>query len=280
VKTKMAKHNKKRNVGLLHEQLVRHASENLVAGDKKRADQGIELLQHHFRENTELHKEFRLFNALVHTRVPNRNLARQIIAESRSACLNHDANKLRSEKSNLIREINHKIDNSNFYSRKISKYKTFATVQALLNEWRGGQKLGPDEIVKYENVLEAWLVREPEESEFNSESEANPLSLKIMTEKFNKKYRTLLNEEQRQIIENRLSGRNNDELSFQIAAIKEQAMKSLEKFYQTCDNKVLLEKREQLEKKIASLDNTHIEDAASKAMVISSLISEIEDEDE
>ncbi len=92
----MAKHNKKRNVGLLHEKLVRRASEHLVEGDKKRADLNIGILEHCFRENTELHKEFRLFNALVHTKVPNRDLARQIISESRSACLNHDARKLRT----------------------------------------------------------------------------------------------------------------------------------------------------------------------------------------
>ena len=119
----MAKHNKKRNVGLLHEQLVRHISENIVRGNKKRAEQAILILQHHFREDAELYREYRLFNALVHTKVPDRTLARQIITESKTASKNHDANKLRVEKSGLIKEINHKLDEEIFYARKIEKYK-------------------------------------------------------------------------------------------------------------------------------------------------------------
>ena len=38
VGAKMAKHNKKRNVGLIHEQLVRYASEKIVEGKKKIAE--------------------------------------------------------------------------------------------------------------------------------------------------------------------------------------------------------------------------------------------------
>ena len=90
----MAKHNKKRNVGLLHEQLVRYASENLVTGNKENAELAVELLKTHFRDDSALQKEFKLFNALIHTKVPTREIAQQIITESRIACQNHKKNEL------------------------------------------------------------------------------------------------------------------------------------------------------------------------------------------
>jgi hypothetical protein len=275
----MAKHNKKRNVGLLHEQLVRHASENLVEGNKAKAELAISILQHRFRDQTELQREFRLFNALIHTKVPNREIAKQIITESRIACRNHDANKLRAEKSHLIKEINHKLDEEDFYKRKIGKYRLLATVQALLNEWRGAQKLGPDEIVKYENVLEEWLARDNSESELEKTAHANPLTLKIMTEKFNKKYDLLLNGEQKEMIENCLAG-DAKELTRQVGLIKERALTALERFYHHCDNNILLEKRELIEEKISALEPDSTDESISRALVVSALIRELEGDDE
>lgn len=275
----MAKHNKKRNVGLLHEQLVRHASENLVDGNKEKAELAINILQHRFKDHTELRREFRLFNALIHTKVPNREIAKQIITESRIACRNHDANRLRAEKSHLIKEINHDLDEEDFYRRKIGKYRLFATVQALLNEWRGAQRLGPDEVVKYENVLEEWLVRNNTDEELEKTAFADPLTLKIMTEKFNKKYDLLLNSEQKEMMESCLTG-DGKELARQVGLIKERALVALERFYRQCDNKILLEKREQLEERVSALEPTSTDESISRALVVSALIRELEGDDE
>ena len=159
----MAKHNKKRNVGLIHEQLVRYASEKIVDDERNIAENAINILNKHFSEGTELYKEFLLFNALVHTQVQSKNIARRIIDESKTACKNHNDN-------------------------KISEYRIFATVQALLNEWRGAGRLAPNEIVKYETVLEEWLSREGQTTGMDKNPEADPLVLEIMIKKFNKKY--------------------------------------------------------------------------------------------
>ena len=275
----MAKHNKKRNVGLLHEQLIRYTSQNLVSGNKSRANLAIKILDTNFKQGSELYKEFRLFNALVHTSVPTKDLARQIIDESRIACINHDANKLRSEKSNLIKEINHSINSTNFYGRKINQYRIFATVQALLNEWRGAQRLGPDEIVKYESLLEVWLNREAPDKSLEKNPDANPLTLQIMIEKFNKKYKSVLNQEQIGLIEACLDG---DQVLIEkhVINIKRSAKKSIDKFYQTCSNEILKKKRSLVEQKIESLDHNTADETITKAMMISSLIKEMEEKDE
>ena len=275
----MAKHNKKRNVGLIHEQLVRYASEKLVDGDKDRAEVALDILSSNFQKKTELFREFRLFNSLVHTRVPTRELARKIIDESRIACKNHNSAKLRSEKSNLIRDVNYKIDKENVYDQKLSEYRVFSTVQALLNEWRGAQKLSPAEVVAYEAGLENWLIREAGPPTLSKTKDANPLVLQLMIEKFNKKYKNELDENQIKLLESCLNKDDRKTIS-QIKEIKIRAKKALTLFYTRCDNKFLNEKKDLITKKIDMLKPTSEEDSVTKALTLSRLVSEMESEDE
>ena len=274
----MAKHNKKRNVGLIHEQLVRYASEKIVEGKKKIAENAVSVLNKHFIEDTELYREFRLFNSLVHTRTSDKHIARRIIAESREACKVHDKKTLTAEKSKLIQSINHKIDENTFYNQRIENYRVFATVQALLNEWRGSAKLSPSEVVGYETVLEEWITRNDETPEMRKNPHADPLALKIMTEKFNKKYASF-NKDQIQLLEYKLMGDDNKVVS-QIDKIKNNAKSSLSKFYSTCENKTLNEKREIVERNITNLSSSADDETIKKSLIISHLIREMEESNE
>ena len=94
----MAKHNKKRNVGLIHEQLVRYVASSLIAEDKRAAENAIQIVTKHFRPDTELYKEFRLFNAMVNMPVGSKPLAERVLNESKRAAKSHDPQRLRKEK--------------------------------------------------------------------------------------------------------------------------------------------------------------------------------------
>jgi len=273
--TIMAKHNKKRNVGLIHEQLVRFASEKIVEKKNDKAVVAISILDKHFNEGSELYREFRLFNALVHTKVNDRGVAKRIIQESKAACKNYDANKLRSEKSLLIKVINYDLDDKNFFNKKLPEYKVFATVQALLNEWRGADKLAPNEIIKYETVLEEWLVRSGvDNNKLQKNNVADPLALKIMIEKFNLKYSSKLNSNQSKLLEYKLMNDNENALK-QVAKIKRQANVMLCDFYKICDNKVLNEKKILIENKINALEPNIDDETIAKALMLAKLIETI-----
>lgn len=274
----MAKHNKKRNVGLIHEQLVRYASEKIVVKERDIAENAMNILNKCFLEGTELYKEFRLFNSLVHTKVQDRDIARRIIDESRIACKNHDENRLRSEKSMLIKEINHNLDERNFYSRKIPEYKIFATVQALLNEWRGADKLAPDERVLYESVLEDWLVHEGKNKNLEQNKNANPLVLNLMVQKFNKKYASL-NEDQIKLLELKLTGDDAGAKKYS-GLIKEKVEKALSRFYDDCSNRVLNEKRDVIEKRIREFRPGSSDESIKRALMLAALTNELEDDNE
>ena len=77
----MAKHNKKRNVGPLHEQLIRHASRMTVEGNIEKAQSAVDIVTNHFKKESEMLREFRLFSSLIHTRVDSKDLARRIVED-------------------------------------------------------------------------------------------------------------------------------------------------------------------------------------------------------
>ena len=271
----MAKHNKKRNVGLLYEQLMRFASNSILEKNRPRAEKAIDILCQRFKPGTELYKEFRLFNALVDSKVSNSTVARRIIEESKKACLQHDKNQLRKEKSALIKEINHSLGGQDFYNQKSSNYRTHATVQALLNEWRGASTLNPAELVKYEMVLEEWLTRDDVSETSIKKEHANPLTLNIMFNKFKEKYENKMNEEQQSLFESFLHN-DSEAIVEKVSAIKNRAKRVIEGYFVTCENKILIEKRSNLESRIDNLPIDSDQSSVSKAMVLSSLLHEME----
>jgi len=273
----MAKHNKKRNVGLLHEQLIRHASRMTVEGNVEKAQESIDVVTRHFGKNSEMLKEFRLFSSLIHTCVSSEDLALRIVAESRRACVDHDASKLRHEKSLLIKDINHLLNEESFYDQRIPDYKIFATVQALLNEWRGASRLTPAEIVQYETRLVKHLTRKEMSTTLQRSENADPLVLNIMIEKFNKKYGKTLTEDQRKILECRLMNKNSEAVVL-MESVKSKTLDSIDRFYESLDNDYLKKKKEVLVERVSNFQPDETDESVAKALSLANLLAELEAE--
>ena len=194
-------HNKKRNVGIVYEQLVATVSKAMVENDRSSADKALKIIKKYFAPGTELYREFRLFNALVQTHVSTDALASRILQETKDAAHKYDVNKLRSEKSDLINEINRSFNKDTFYSTPVKNYKTLATIHVLMEEWRNDD---PDvsRRVMYESNLHNWLLTPKIDETLESQKtpSVNNLSVKIMRETFNKKYDKLLNEKQKMLL--------------------------------------------------------------------------------
>lgn len=273
----MAKHNKKRNVGLLHEQLIRHASRMTVEGNVEKAQDAVDIVTKHFGKGSEMLREFRLFSSLIHTKVHSRDLAQRIVEESRRACTDHNASQLRKEKSLLIKDINHLLNEESFYDQRIPDYKTFATVQALLNEWRGASRLTPAEVVKYESRLIDHLIREEVENDLQRVENADPLVLNIMIEKFNKKYGKSLSDDQRKILECRLLNKNEEAIVL-MESVKVKTLESIDRFYESLDNEYLGKKRDVLVERVTNFQPDETDESVAKALSLANLLSELEAE--
>ena len=197
------KHNKRRNCLLIYEFLVRTISKSIIDDDKKKSATALKILKRHFKQGTELYKEFRLMNALAKTTVSSEHTAASILSEAKNVVKSFDGQKLDREKSILIRNINHTLNDENFYDQHVNEYKEFATIQTLINEWQSTTK-DLHVVAKFEDQLMRQLVTEKSPAVDSTISEDTTgsarLLMKVMTKKLNEKYSNILNEQQKSLI--------------------------------------------------------------------------------
>ncbi len=243
-------HNKKRNVGIVYELLLRRVSEQLVSENTKEAQVALNIISKRFKRGTELYKEFKIFKALSKSSTNNENVANSIISESRRVAQTTDLKKLDKEKSDLIREINYTFKDPGFYRNYLPDYKALATVQTLLNDWRDTKSYNINRIAEYESKVVDHILSEKIEKSL--ESERNPdvdsLVVKIMSEKINKKYKGVFNRDQKKILNMyAISSSSEDpekslEMERLLESIKNRSVESLERLVETTENKTIFSK--------------------------------------
>jgi hypothetical protein len=235
------KHNKKRNVGLLFAQLSQSVSESMVEGNISRANKILAIVKKHYRSDSELFKEFRLFRAIIATSVPSDSLAMSIISEAKQASKNIDTKLLKQQKSALIKDINYGLSESTFYDRRVSDYKMFATIQTLLSEWRNQH---PDIVIvgKFEQELHAHLLKEKKLQDLQElkESSVNHLVVDIMRNKIEEKFGSRLNDAQISLLREYVFSDSEQSRFFQkLAEVKKLMIASLDGFESQCENAIL-----------------------------------------
>lgn len=258
----MAKvHNKKRNIGILYEQIVQYICKNAMEKNEVEAEEGIKIIKECFKKGTQLNKEYRLFKALADTKGISSPLANSIIFEAKKACNNmFNSDKLEKEKSFLIKRLNYSFGKGKIFEESIENYKLYATIQTLLNEWRDPKNASFDLTTKYEIKLHESLT-EPKKEIIKSQSDmqVDSLTYKLMHEIFDKKYAKVLNENQNNIL--RYYSSNDEENLYEsFSDLKNSTCDLLSDYMKTCDNKILLEKYRKINNQIIDL----VEDDASK----------------
>ncbi len=272
-------HNKKRNVGIIYEMLLKTISKNLVEGNEDKAKIAKSILKKYYKNGTEVYKEHRLFDALIKTNEVSEGVANRILETAKDAAQNHDYQKLHFEKSKMIKEINYKLDRKDFYNQKIKNYRNFATVQNMLNIWRSEKVADLKSLVLYESKVRNILMSEVKNDIL--ENHKNPsidnLTVKIMMEKFNSKYSTLLNEEQRDIIKSYIfSSKDEDYLIEKAEKIKKMTLKNIKNFINENKNPTLETKYSQVSESIKNVNISKVDDEMiGKTLTMSKLCQEI-----
>lgn len=278
----MAKtHNKKRNVGIIYDQIISQMCESYIENDTKSVKKLLNIIKENFKKGSQLQKELQFFNSFIKTRGISESLSLSIIKEAKSACKNHfNKDRLNYEKSRLIKDLNYSFGKGKIFEKKVENYKTYATIQTLLNEWRNENNNFSEEI-KYEFALNEWLTSENDIIEENYEyKDVDNITLSIMNKKFNDKYFNL-SQTQKSLIENYITSIESDEenLNKHFQKIKADTLGSLSLFKESCDNKHLNDKLNVIIDNIKSLDcNLINEENIKKFLVVSKLKDEIESE--
>ena len=268
-------HNKKRNVGIIYEQIVLFICNNLLEENKKDAELATNIIGKHFKKNTQLYKEHKLFKALIDTNNVSDQLASSIVTEAKKACNNmFDSKKLEKEKSLLIKDLNYCFGKGKIFEEKISDYRMFATIQTLLNEWRDID-CDFEKTTEYEIKLHRRLTENKKEDRPNIPIKVDPLTYRIMNKKFNEKYNPILNESQQKLISNFIKD-DVDLISDSYRALKESCIKKLDSYVKTCNNNIIVEKNKNIRSKIINLDSNDLtKENLQKFLIIAKLKEEL-----
>ena len=278
------KHNKKRNIGIIYELMLRHISNAFIENDKAKIKKATNIIERRFAKNTELFKEFRLFSGLSRSKITSTEVAAVILSEAKNHVKNINLKKLEKEKSDLIREINYTIvpSDPDFYYRNIENYSNYANIQKTINEWKKGDRSSFTNVIKLEEkvinfLLEDKSVKSPEEQLKNlQESNSDKLVYKIMTEKINKKYNHLSHRQKEIIKEYAFNINNKEKLMNVLEKEKKQCISLIEAFKKENSNNYLNNQIEEVKNKIIKLDTRNVDDKSiSKFLTVVNLIEEI-----
>ena len=201
----MIKHSKYKNTGVLFELLVRQATSDLMSNQEPQA---VKIVKKYFT-NTELSKEYNLYNTVLNAPKLNESKAEMLISTIVEQAKKLDREKLSKEKYNLIKEIKKHYELDNFFKAKIDTYKVYGAIYTLIEsqiskEFSDTKQLITNKLTLLEHVTKESLTERKVASkvveEFMKEDkEIRVLAYKILVEKFNDKYSDL-SDEQRDLL--------------------------------------------------------------------------------
>ena len=274
-------HNKKRNVGIIYEQLLQRASAALVDNDTKTVEVCTSIIKKYYKPGTEIFKEFRLFQALLNTTVKSEALSLRIIQEAKRGVHMFSQHQIDIEKSALIRDINKNLNDANFFNLPIKEYRLYATLQTLMNDWQKEDETSLSRIVEYEQKVLEWLGSDKDVSPTLNElttKDVSSLSVKIMNEKFEKKWGDKLNDLQRSLIKDYIHGKVDNQM---LETIKNRAVRGLSRLKESADNPVILEKLDEVINRTRHINAQSLDDSGIvKFMHLTQLYQELESKDE
>lgn len=251
------KHNKKRNVGLLNEffaQYMAIAAVDFRFNDYNKAEA---IWKKYFDKKTELGKELSIFENIANSKLKDRNVAFSMLNEARKIVSRQNIQNLEKEKTNLLHEINVRLQDEKFFDRPVENFKINASIQILLNSWRESAEMNAkgtlkessmaalmaanfSELSHIEEKVIDFMVEEkkplpPFDSSVleNTQEDIDRLVVDIFRQKINEKYSATLNEDQKEIIGLYVFSNNSEEskikLQKKLLHLKETVVKNLEK---------------------------------------------------
>lgn len=186
------KHSKYKNTGLLFELLIHQITVDTMKGDDSPS---VGLVKKYF-VNTELGKEYRLYESILKSQNLNETKASMIINEALENSKKLNKKSLKSLKYNLIKEVRENYDFDKFFTSKIKSYKQLASLYILLESVNSPLISDPEyitdnKITLLEHITRGELIVEEKDDvfkELDDDKDLRIITYKILLESFNKKY--------------------------------------------------------------------------------------------
>jgi hypothetical protein len=196
------KHSKYRNTGLIYELLVKQIASDTLSKDNSPA---VSILKKYFSGNSNLVKEFKLYEYILKNSNISQGKAEMIISTITEVSRKLDQKALKKAKYDLISEIRDNYKLNEFFGIQVSNYKAIASLYCLLEAQNNDNLIDPDLLVSFKSSILEHLTtakQDPDnvkdtliEEYSKYDKDLKLLTFKFLLEKFNSKYKDLLPEQ-------------------------------------------------------------------------------------
>lgn len=205
---KRMRHSKFRNTGILFELLTKQVTADIIAGRESSAAK--DLLHKYFRENTELGREWQLYNAVLTEKIKDEQHAERFFSVLLEARKKLDNRKLSLLKYDLIKEIKDSYPIDEMLKTPVRNYRVLASIYKSFEDIVSSDcKFDVKEVYQAKNCIVEHIVDKPKVTHSEDElinyyqtqtEDIRLLTYKLLCEKFNEKYESALDEDQKSVL--------------------------------------------------------------------------------
>ena len=196
-------HSKYKNTGILFEILAKRVTADTMEG---KDSPSIGLIKKYF-VNTELGKEYKLYETVFKRKILTENNATDLLNTVLEFSKKLNRTRLRKEKYNLINDLKEHYNIDELFKTKVNNYKAQASLYVLLEIYNSDKITSPETLINNkQNILEYLTkqdiptskVKEDLIEEFKLQpKDVRLLTSKILLERFNEKYSDLSHQQKR-----------------------------------------------------------------------------------
>jgi len=205
---KKMRHSKFRNTGILFELLTKQVTADIISGRDTSAAK--DLLHKYFRETTELGREWQLYSTLLNEKIKDEPHAERFFSVILEARKKLNGRKLSLLKYDLIKEIKDAYPIEEMLKAPVRNYRVLASIYKVFeNSVSSECKFDVKEVYQSKNCIVEHIVDRPKVIHSEDElinyyktqtEDIRLLTYKLLCEKFNDKYATSLDDDQKAVL--------------------------------------------------------------------------------
>lgn len=205
---KRMRHSKFRNTGILFELLTKQVTADIIAG--RDTSNAKDLLYKYFQENTELGKEWQLYSSLINEKIKDEPHAERYFTVILEARKKLNSKKLAQLKYDLIKEIKDSYPIEEMLKAPVRNYRVLASIYKVFEDIMSADcKFDIKEMYQAKSCIVEHIVDKPKaihaEDQLINYYQAQTedirlLTYKLLCEKLNEKYESVLDDEQKSVL--------------------------------------------------------------------------------
>lgn len=208
------KHSKIKNSAIVFELLLRKLTSDTINGVEK--SPSLAIIREFFNKKTALGKEYELYQTLIRNKFTSEARANILLEQVIQSRKTLNEKQLKKEKYEIIKKIKESYDIDEFFNTKLENYKLYASVYKL---FEGDNSYSPEQIVreKYTIIEHIINVKSSEKTadtileQFEKENkDIRLITYKILVDKFNRKYSSQLDENQKKVLKEYIYNSSNN----------------------------------------------------------------------